>query len=240
MPAQRKQAQRSHPIYAVGAANLYKVTLDYLMNGFLFFTEFLKPFLMEAIIGKLDSSLRFDFERFVADQYEIDFTGEAALAARQKAALSTGPERTIVCRHWLKGLCKKGDNGCEFLHEYNLSKMPECWSMMRFGACPASDCIYTHSGTQTIATTENGTAFIQQAGKECPWYSRGFCKHGPNCKNRHIRRQACLSYLLEGFCPLGPKCTLAHPKFETPQYPYQLQQQIIIQQIQQQQLLKSQ
>ena len=24
-----------------------------------------------------------------------------------------------VCKHWLKGLCKKGDQ-CEFLHEYNL------------------------------------------------------------------------------------------------------------------------
>ena len=24
-----------------------------------------------------------------------------------------------ICKHWLKGLCKKGDH-CEFLHEYNL------------------------------------------------------------------------------------------------------------------------
>ena len=25
----------------------------------------------------------------------------------------------LVCKHWLRGLCKKGDQ-CEFLHEYNL------------------------------------------------------------------------------------------------------------------------
>ena len=32
---------------------------------------------------------------------------------------------SIVCKHWLRGLCKKGDQ-CEFLHEYNIAKMPEC------------------------------------------------------------------------------------------------------------------
>ena len=26
---------------------------------------------------------------------------------------------SLVCKHWLRGLCKKGDQ-CEFLHEYNL------------------------------------------------------------------------------------------------------------------------
>jgi cleavage and polyadenylation specificity factor subunit 4 len=25
----------------------------------------------------------------------------------------------LVCKHWLRSLCKKGE-GCEFLHEYNL------------------------------------------------------------------------------------------------------------------------
>ncbi|KAI9616819.1 hypothetical protein KEM48_005065 [Puccinia striiformis f. sp. tritici PST-130] len=35
-----------------------------------------------------------------------------------------------VCKHWLRGLCKKG-NSCEFLHEYNLRTMPECC-----GFCP--------------------------------------------------------------------------------------------------------
>ena len=38
--------------------------------------------------------------------------------------------------HWLRDLCKKGDQ-CEFLHEYNLKKMPECHFFATFGACRA-------------------------------------------------------------------------------------------------------
>ena len=34
-------------------------------------------------------------------------------------------------QHWLRGLCKKGDQ-CEFLHEYDMSKMPECYFYSRF------------------------------------------------------------------------------------------------------------
>lgn len=33
--------------------------------------------------------------------------------------------KTVVCRHWVKGLCMKLDN-CEFLHELNIERMPEC------------------------------------------------------------------------------------------------------------------
>ena len=33
--------------------------------------------------------------------------------------------RTVVCRHWLRDLCMKG-SACEFLHQYDLSKMPLC------------------------------------------------------------------------------------------------------------------
>ena len=40
-------------------------------------------------------------------------------------------DKTVVCKHWLRGLCKKGD-GCEFLHEYDMTKMPECYFYSRF------------------------------------------------------------------------------------------------------------
>ena len=44
-------------------------------------------------------------------------------------------EKTVVCKHWLRGLCKKGDQ-CEFLHEYDMTKMPECYFYSKFGeAC---------------------------------------------------------------------------------------------------------
>jgi hypothetical protein len=37
-----------------------------------------------------------------------------------------------VCKHWLRGLCKKSDM-CEFLHEYDESKMPECYFYATYG-----------------------------------------------------------------------------------------------------------
>lgn len=39
---------------------------------------------------------------------------------------------TIVCKHWIRHLCKKGDD-CEYLHEYDMSKMPECHFFSKFG-----------------------------------------------------------------------------------------------------------
>lgn len=48
-------------------------------------------------------------------------------------------DKTIVCKHWLRGLCKKGDQ-CEFLHEYDMTKMPECYFYSRFNACHNKEC----------------------------------------------------------------------------------------------------
>lgn len=68
-----------------------------------------------------------------------------------------------VCKHWLRGLCKKGEN-CEFLHEYNLRRMPECWWFAKYGYCASGDeCLYVHP---------------KERKTECPDYKRGFCKLG--------------------------------------------------------------
>lgn len=42
--------------------------------------------------------------------------------------------QTIVCKHWQRGLCKKGDQ-CKFLHKYDMKKMTECYFYSRFNAC---------------------------------------------------------------------------------------------------------
>lgn len=73
-------------------------------------------------------------------------------------------EKAVVCKHWLRGLCKKGDQ-CEFLHEFNMRKMPECWFYSRYGECSNEDCMYLHIDPESKI-------------KECAWYARGFCKHG--------------------------------------------------------------
>ncbi|KAI0859721.1 hypothetical protein F4860DRAFT_246380 [Xylaria cubensis] len=108
---------------------------------------------------------------------------------------------SLVCKHWLRALCKKGE-GCEFLHEYNLRKMPECNFFVRNGYCSNGDeCLYLH---------------IDPLSKlpPCPHYERGFCPLGPNCSKRHVRRKLCPCYLA-GFCPDGKACKEgAHPRWE--------------------------
>ncbi|GKY96075.1 hypothetical protein MPSEU_000567700 [Mayamaea pseudoterrestris] len=79
--------------------------------------------------------------------------------------------RTVVCRHWLRDLCMKG-TACEFLHQYDLSKMPLCRHGER---CKIKDCPFRH---------------ITEANRmECVFYTQGFCIHGPYCRYKHLRRQ---------------------------------------------------
>ncbi|NXT10753.1 CPSF4 factor, partial [Prunella fulvescens] len=112
--------------------------------------------------------------------------------------------RPAVCKHWLRGLCRRGE-GCDFLHDYDASRVPECYFYSKFGECSNKDCPFLHVGA-TSSTVG------------CPWYDRGFCSRGgggwargwcpalgPLCKYKHTRRVMCANYLV-GFCPEGPKC----------------------------------
>lgn len=113
--------------------------------------------------------------------------------------VSTSNFNNLVCKHWLRGLCKKGDH-CEFLHEYNLRKMPECNFFVRNGYCSNGDeCLYLHIDPDS-------------KGPPCPHYEKGFCPLGPRCSKKHVRRQLCVFYLA-GFCPDGKKCKDAHPRW---------------------------
>lgn len=80
--------------------------------------------------------------------------------------------RTVVCRHWIRGLCMKGES-CEFLHQYDMSRMPVC----RWGeTCKVKDCPYRHEA---------------EADKpQCVFYQQGFCIHGTQCRYRHYKQAA--------------------------------------------------
>uniref|UniRef100_A0A7N0RE21 Uncharacterized protein n=1 Tax=Kalanchoe fedtschenkoi TaxID=63787 RepID=A0A7N0RE21_KALFE len=77
--------------------------------------------------------------------------------------------RQIVCRHWLQGLCMKGD-ACGFLHQYDKLRMPVCRFFRLYGECREQNCVFKH-------TTEDI--------KECNMYKLGFCPNGPDCRYRH-------------------------------------------------------
>ncbi|MQM03348.1 hypothetical protein Taro_036128, partial [Colocasia esculenta] len=79
--------------------------------------------------------------------------------------------RQTVCRHWLRGLCMKGE-ACGFLHQYDKDRMPVCRFFRLYGECREQDCPYKH-------TTEDI--------KECNMYKLGFCPNGPDCRYRHAK-----------------------------------------------------
>jgi cleavage and polyadenylation specificity factor subunit 4 len=155
--------------------------------------------------------------------------------------------RTVVCRHWLRDLCMKGA-ACEFLHQYDLSKMPLCRHGER---CKIKNCPFRH---------------ISEANRmECVFYSQGFCIHGPFCRYKHIRRNrdelpavadftlglsqmqankdggtvvrrpapkpnefykiSLCKHFLSGECPFGEGCHFAHGEAELRTFPRRDQQQ---------------
>ncbi|KAK2185144.1 hypothetical protein NP493_245g01021 [Ridgeia piscesae] len=172
---------------------------------------------MEDAVANAED-IRFDIELALEQQLGaqplpfpgMDKSGSAICTFYMRTSCSKGSacpfrhvrgDRSVVCKHWLRGLCKKGDD-CEFLHEYDMTKMPECYFYSKFGQCSNKECPFLHIDPE-------------KKMKDCPWYDRGFCRHGPNCKNRHVRRVMCQNYQC-GFCILGPDCKYMHPKFDLP------------------------
>lgn len=170
------------------------------------------------ILGTIDSiltvdpALTYDFEHFLINDLEIVLVKPEQqpvckyflknLCRLQNCPYRHPPKgKSVVCKHWLRGLCKKGEM-CEFLHEYNLKKMPECWFYTKLGECTNPECQYLH---------------IDPNAKmgDCEWYARGFCKHGKDCRHKHTRLAVCQMYIT-GFCPKGENCEFGHPKYELP------------------------
>lgn len=50
--------------------------------------------------------------------------------------------KSVVCKHWLRGLCTMGDQ-CEFLHEYDMTKMPRCFFYSNYGELYVYGCTNT-------------------------------------------------------------------------------------------------
>jgi cleavage and polyadenylation specificity factor subunit 4 len=204
-------------------------------------------------------SVEYDFENY-ALQHGIPETLDPLPYRKAGSVFATGEEsepvltsakhdprlRTVVCRHWLRDLCMKG-SACEFLHQYDLSKMPLCRHGER---CKIKDCPFRH---------------ISEANRlECVFYSQGFCIHGPYCRYKHVRKEradlplvadftlglsqmqaagkdgaqprrpapkpnefykiSLCKHFLQGECPFGDGCHFAHGEAELRSFPRQEKQ----------------
>jgi len=119
-----------------------------------------------------DHSRLFDFEQEALQEAQEDASKESASGASGAASLKQREQRyrTVVCRHWVKGLCMKMDD-CEYLHELNDARMPEC----RYGEkCQVPDCIFKHTKDEDR--------------QECTFFNVGFCRKGQTCRFRHVRK----------------------------------------------------
>ncbi|XP_056362265.1 putative cleavage and polyadenylation specificity factor subunit 4-like protein [Oenanthe melanoleuca] len=148
--------------------------------------------MMQELVAGVEK-LRFDSEADVEElgARPLPFPGVDKAVPGVQGHPRHGGAKPAVCKHWLRGLCKRGE-GCDFLHDYDATRMPECYFYSKFGECSNKDCPFLH--VDGAASTVG-----------CPWYDRGFCRHGPLCKYKHTRRVMCANYLV-GFCPEGPKC----------------------------------
>ena len=61
--------------------------------------------------------LKLDEDKKKAETIEIKIPGYFLFFTK-------GKKKTVVCKHWLNGTCKMGDE-CTFLHEYDMERMPD-------------------------------------------------------------------------------------------------------------------
>jgi len=133
-------------------------------------------------------------------------------------------KRMPLCHFFADGQCTKDD--CQFLHIRPEDKIVECpWSshrvlplclVLQLSSSAPPPFVHlpcrlprVHSAldwlcarvTDALLAGSMGTPFYARAFLRR--YARGFCKHGPKCRKKHVRKELCGSYMA-GFCPKGP------------------------------------
>jgi cleavage and polyadenylation specificity factor subunit 4 len=85
-------------------------------------------------------------------------------------------DKTTVCLYWIRGLCWNGES-CDYLHEYDIMKLPLCLSYKKNGYCENQQkgcCLFSHE----LPKSDNDTPI-------CIHYFLGFCRSGPRCRKKH-------------------------------------------------------
>jgi len=120
----------------------------------------------------LMEDLSFDFEPEIDAKDVLRRASLRADGTTSSESAATRGRHSIVCKHWLRNLCMKGEK-CDFLHQYDPNRMPECVFWLKFGKCNDPECVFRH-----VAPSER---------PECQRYRLGFCRHGAMCRSRHDR-----------------------------------------------------
>lgn len=105
----------------------------------------IEPFLKSQLALRLDADRQLCPDHVVAHQpcprgasCPYRHVQPSPLNFQPKQPVPQSAHARTVCKHWLRGLCKKGPQ-CEFMHEYHLRKMPECWFFAKYGFCSNGD-----------------------------------------------------------------------------------------------------
>ena len=101
-----------------------------------------------------------------------------------------------VCRHWLRGLCMKG-NGCGFLHQFDKRRMPTCRFFAKYNECREPDCPFKHS-LEDVKDCNMCVSWYFPTEMSTSWrvivatfrFKLGFCIHGKLCRYRHASLKA--------------------------------------------------
>lgn len=126
----------------------------------------------------MGDDMDFEFEQAISRQDDDRrrlLESQGLLRDTQGGSVIVGRGCSVVCRHWLRGMCWKGEF-CEFLHQYDTGRMPICRQFQKCGHCADYDrgsCVFLHE------RIEDGPA--------CVHYYLGFCRAGPKCRKRHQR-----------------------------------------------------
>lgn len=117
------------------------------------------------------ANVQFDFESFIPKLLpELENVDTESLINPFGSFRGDPKHRTVVCTHWLLGLCQNGEK-CSFLHRLERSKMPACRHSI---LCKIKNCPKRHVEDQEVV--------------ECVFFKQGFCYNGPNCVRRHVKR----------------------------------------------------
>ncbi|KAF8819095.1 zinc finger (CCCH type) motif-containing protein [Cardiosporidium cionae] len=180
-------------------------------------------------------SFHFDFEDSLKlHQSEHQFLLSHQGYLRADIASRTGRgKHSIVCRHWLKGMCMKGDF-CDFLHQLDYARMPICRHFVKYRYCAdlkRGVCLFKHplESTNLEETAIAVGAELSAGGDELDIYCDNFGSLAEHPKyantvtfDGQVQTQAeCIHYFL-GFCKLGPKCRKKHTPLDPSKLPEML------------------